>query len=323
MSRMRALCCLRINGSGGRVTELRDYDNADGDSKASVLLATFDQYRGLLFSIAYRMLGSVSDAEDMLQNTFLRWQQSQDEEIRSPRAFLVTIVSRLCINQLQSRRAQREQYVGEWLPEPIVTDIRSDPLGLIKVDETLSMAFLLLLERLTPVERAVFLLHEVFEYGYGEIASLLELKEPNCRQIFARARKHISEKRPRFHSTKKKQTELFQRFMTAITSGKMEGLLEVLSEDVALYSDGGGKAVAVLNVVRGADKVARGIIGGLKRLVPSDMERRLATVNGKIGVVNYHNGGAHSVLTFEVVADKITSIYVITNPDKLKHIQPL
>src|SRR5882757_2867399 len=136
-------------------------------------LATFDQYRGLLFSIAYRMLGSVADAEDMLQESCIRWQQSAEEDIRSPRAFLVTIMSRLCINHLQSARVQREEYVGQWLPEPIVTDLGSDPFGLIKVDESLSIAFLVLLERLTPVERAVFLLREVFEYEYGEVAAIL------------------------------------------------------------------------------------------------------------------------------------------------------
>src|SRR5258705_10677805 len=138
-----------------------------------VRLATFDQYRGVLFSIAYRMIGSVADAEDMLQETFIRWQESTDENIESPRAFLVTIISRLCINHLQSARVRREEYVGEWLPEPIVTDPSSDPFGMIKVDESLSMAFLVLLERLTPIERAVFLLREVFEYEYSEVAKMV------------------------------------------------------------------------------------------------------------------------------------------------------
>src|ERR1700724_1106050 len=163
-----------------------------------IRLATFDQNRGLLFSIAYRMLGTVADAEDMLQETFIRWQQAADDEIRSPRAFLVTIISRLCINHLQSARVQREEYVGQWLPEPLVTDAGSDPLGIIKVDESLSMAFLVLLERLTPVERAVFLLREVFEYEYVEIAAVLGQSEVNCRQILKRARQHVSAMRPRF-----------------------------------------------------------------------------------------------------------------------------
>ena|SRR5690348_13076167 len=155
------------------------------DLRSSDRLATFDQYRGLLFSVAYRMLGIVADAEDLLQETFIRWQQASDEEIRSPRAFLVTIISRLCINHLQSARVQREEYVGQWLPEPLVTGQGRDPFGLIRVDETLSMAFLVLLERLTPIERAVFLLREVFEYEYSEIAAVFDLSEANCRQILS------------------------------------------------------------------------------------------------------------------------------------------
>src|SRR5947208_911536 len=168
------------------------------DPEVPIRLATFDQYRSLLFSVAYRMLGSVADSEDMLQDTFIRWQQAPEEEIRSPRSFLVTVISRLCINHLQSARVQREEYVGQWLPEPIVTGSASDPLELIRIDETISMAFLVMLERLTPVERAVFLLREVFEYEYSEIASALGQTEANCRQILRRARQHVSDMRPRF-----------------------------------------------------------------------------------------------------------------------------
>ncbi|MGA3050243.1 MAG: sigma-70 family RNA polymerase sigma factor, partial [Terracidiphilus sp.] len=167
-------------------------DGLSSDAATSIRFATFDQYRGLLFSVAYRMLGSVSDAEDMLQETFIRWQQSPKEEVRSPRAYLVTIISRLCINHLQSARVQREEYVGEWLPEPIVTGPEGDPLGMIRVDESISMAFLVLLERLTPIERAVFLLREVFEYEYSEIASVLDQTDVNCRQILRRARQHVT-----------------------------------------------------------------------------------------------------------------------------------
>src|ERR1700682_5462355 len=179
------------------------------DPEIPIRLATFDQYRSLLFSVAYRMLGSVADAEDMLQETFIRWQQATDEDIRSPRAFLVTIISRLCINHLESARVQREEYVGEWLPEPLVTHPGSDPLGIIRVDESLSMAFLVLLERLTPVERAVFLLREVFEYEYAEVAAVLGQSETNCRQILRRARKHVSAMRPRFATSERKQSDLF------------------------------------------------------------------------------------------------------------------
>src|SRR6267154_4359603 len=157
-------------------------------SDDSARLTTFNQYRGLLFSIAYRMVGTVTDAEDLLQESFIRWQQAADSEIRSPKAFLITIISRLCINHLQSARVQREEYVGEWLPEPLVTDPGGDPLGILQADESLSMAFLVLLERLTPVERAVFLLREIFDYKYSEIAAVLDQSEANCRQILRRAR---------------------------------------------------------------------------------------------------------------------------------------
>src|ERR1700733_6589347 len=177
------------------------------DPEIQIRLATFDQYRGLLFSVAYRMLGSVADAEDMLQETFIRWQQACDEEIRSPRAYLVTIVSRLCINHLQSARAQREEYVGQWLPEPIVTGPGSDPLEMVRIDESLSMAFLVMLERLTPVERAVFLLREVSEYGYSEIAAILSQNEASCRQILSRAKRHVGAMRPRFKTSKSKKRD--------------------------------------------------------------------------------------------------------------------
>src|SRR5438309_6649423 len=171
------------------------------DSDVSIRLATFDQYRSLLFSIAYRMLGSVADAEDALQDAFIRWQRASEADVRSPKAFLVTIVSRLCINQLQSARVQRETYVGEWLPEPLVTDPGSDASRIAQVDESVSIAMLLLLERLTPVERAVFLLGEIFDYTHAEIAAMLGISEANCRQLLKRARQHVRTERPRFSAS--------------------------------------------------------------------------------------------------------------------------
>jgi RNA polymerase sigma-70 factor (ECF subfamily) len=293
------------------------------DPGVSISLATFDQYRSLLFSIAYRMLGSVADAEDMLQETFIRWQQSREDNIESPRAFLVTIISRLCINHLQSARVRREEYVGEWLPEPIVTDPGSDPFGIIKVDESLSMAFLVLLERLTPIERAVFLLREVFECEYSEIGNVVDQSETNCRQILRRARQHVSAMRPCFKAPAGKRTDLFERFLEAVETGEMSGLIELLSKDVVLHSDGGGKAVAVPNEVRGADKVARGILGGLQRLVPKTLVRKLVRINGAPGLVNYLQGKPHSVLTLDIQDGRIREIYIVTNPEKLSHISPL
>jgi RNA polymerase sigma-70 factor (ECF subfamily) len=293
------------------------------DPEVPIRLATFDQYRSLLFSVAYRMLGSVADAEDMLQDTFIRWQQAPDDDIRSPRAFLVTIISRLCINHLQSARVQREEYVGQWLPEPIVTDPGSDPLGIIRVDESLSMAFLVLLERLTPVERAVFLLREVFEYEYSEIAAALSLSEPNCRKILERARQHVSAMRPRFKASARKQSDLLQRFLQATATGDLDGLVALLSSDVVLHSDGGGKAIAVPNLVHGAGNVARGVIHGLHKLVPKDRVVRMAQINGAPGIVTYVSGKPFSVLTLDAVEGRIRGIYIVTNPEKLSHLPEL
>src|ERR1700733_7694086 len=201
------------------------------DAEIPIRLASFDQYRSLLFSIAYRMLGSVADAEDMLQETFIRWQQAPDVEIRSPRAFLVTIISRLSINHLQSARVQREEYVGPWLPEPIITGPGSDPLETIRVDESLSMAFLVMLERLTPIERSVFLLREIFEYEYSEIATVLGQSEVNCRQILRRARQHVAAMRPRFKTSQSKKREMLEGFLKATGTGDLEALVAMLSKD--------------------------------------------------------------------------------------------
>jgi RNA polymerase sigma-70 factor (ECF subfamily) len=286
-------------------------------------LAAFDKYRGLLFSVAYRMLGSVADAEDMLQETFLRWQQAAGEEIRSPRAFLVTIITRLCINQLQSARVRREEYVGEWLPEPLVTDPQSDPLGAVKADESLSMAFLLLLERLTPMERAVFLLREVFEYEYAEIGKMLGQNEPNCRQMLRRAKQHVGDMRRRFDASARDRTALLQKFIGATRSGDMQGLVELLSSDVVLHTDGGGKAIALAREVRGARNVAATILERMGTTVPKNLVARLAQINGKPGLVSYLNGKPFSVLTVDFGDELVQTIYVVTNPEKLAHLPDL
>jgi RNA polymerase sigma-70 factor (ECF subfamily) len=293
------------------------------DPESPSRLATFGQYRSLLFSVSYRMLGSVADAEDMLQETFIRWQQAPAVEIRSPRAFLVTIISRLCINHLQSARVQREEYVGQWLPEPIMTGPGSDPLEIIRVDESLSMAFLVMLERLAPVERAVFLLREVFEYEYSEIAIVLGQSEANCRQILSRAKQHVSAIRPRFNTSLRKESGLLERFLKATSSGDMEGLVALLSDDVVLHSDGGGKAIALPNLILGADNVARGIFGGLQKIVPKNLVRRVVELNGELGVVGYLDGKPHSVLTLGTDKGRIHAIYILTNPEKLPHLPRL
>jgi RNA polymerase sigma-70 factor (ECF subfamily) len=293
------------------------------DATGSVRLATFDQHRSLLFSVAYRMLGTVADAEDMLQETFIRWQQAAEEEIRSPRAFLITIISRLCINHLQSARVRREEYVGQWLPEPIVTDPANDPLSIIRVDESLSMAFLILMERLTPVERAVFLLREVFEHEYAEIAAILGQSEVNCRQILRRSRQHVSAMRPRFKVSAQKKSELLERFLRATASGDVSQLIALLAHDAVLHSDGGGKAIAVPNLVHGSDAVARAILRGMSKLVPKNLVRRMAQINGNPGVITYLEGRPFSVFTIDGTAEQIRAIYVVTNPEKLSHVPPL
>jgi RNA polymerase sigma-70 factor (ECF subfamily) len=297
--------------------------NPSAEPNAAIRLAAFDGHRTLLFSIAYRMLGSVADAEDMLQETFIRFQHSADDDIRSPRAFLITIVTRLCINHLQSARHRREEYVGQWLPEPVMTERGSDPFGIMKLDESLSMAFLVLLERLTPVERAVFLLREVFDYEYSEVAAVVQQSETNCRQILRRAKQHVSAMRPRFKASEPKQNALLQRFLEAVRTGDLEGVVALLAEDVVLHSDGGGKAIAVPNAVRGSGKVARGILGSLERLLPNNLVRRLASFNGEPGIISYLNGRPHSVLTVDASGSRIRAIYIVTNPDKLSYLQDL
>jgi RNA polymerase sigma-70 factor, ECF subfamily len=320
--------------ANARSTE-KDMENEDQDEKGASeetkpqtggdadRLATFSQYRGLLFSVAYRMLGSVADAEDMVQETFIRWQQAANDEIRSPRAFLVTVITRLSINQLQSARVRREEYVGEWLPEPLVTDPGSDPLGALKIDESLSMAFLLLLERLTPMERAVFLLREVFEYEYEEIAKVLSQSEANCRQILSRARQHVGDMRRRFDASAREHDDLLKRFIQATRSGEMQGLVELLSSEVVLHTDGGGKAVALAKEVRGAEKVAGTIIDRMSTTLPKNLVVRMTRINGKPGIVSYLNGKPFSALTVDFSDGLVQAIYVVTNPEKLAHVPTL
>jgi len=291
---------------------------ADVSSRAAV----FEQHRRLLFSIAYRMLGSVADAEDALQDAFIRWQRAPEVEIRSPKAFLVTIVSRISVSHLQSARAQRETYVGEWLPEPIVTGPGSDVARLAQIDESVSMAVLLLLERLTPIERAVFLLAEIFDYTHAEIGAMLDLTEPNCRQILRRARQHVRMERPRFGASTRQHTDLLQRFHQAAGSGDMDGLLALLSSDVVMHTDGGGKASALPLPIFGADKVARASVFGQTRLMSLRVLQRIVELNGEPGIVSYLNGRPQSVFTIHVKDGRITAIFIVTNPEKLSHLPP-
>src|ERR687893_1740477 len=246
----------------------------------------FERHRSLLFSIAYRMLGSVTDAEDIVQEAYLRWREVHEAEVRSPKSYLSAVVTHLSIDRLRSARAQREEYVGPWLPEPLVSNRAEEGADLIQLDESLSMAFLVLLESLTPVERAVFLLREIFDYEYAEISRLVGKSEANCRQIARRARESVAARRPRFESSPEQEESLTASFLEACLAGDMDGLLALLSEDVTLYSDGGGKTRAALNPIRGPEKVARFLAGILDKVPPGFAVRR-TRVNGGSGLVGY------------------------------------
>lgn len=286
-------------------------------------LDTFESYRELLFSIAYRMLGSAADAEDMLQETFIRWQQTQSE-VDSPRAFLVTIISRLCIRQLESARAKREEYVGQWLPEPVFTGHFSDPSATSRMNESLSMAFLLLLEKLNPAERAAFLLHEVFDYEYSEVAGILGRNEANCRQLLRRARQRISGGRPRFATSPRQHEKLLKEFMAASSTGDLAQLVTLLSEDVVLYSDGGGKAKAAMNPIFGADRVGRFFLGSMQKSTPANVLMRMVQINGQPSLVySLPDGRVGCVVSFDLEDRRISTIYVVTNPDKLRRLSKL
>lgn len=284
----------------------------------------FDRNRPLLFSISYRMLGSVMEAEDVVQEAYVRWQGTEDEEVRSPSAYLSTVVTRLCIDRLRSAQARREQYVGPWLPEPLLEEQSLGTADLdADLDDSLSMAFLVLLESLTPVERAVFLLREVFGYEYAEVASLVGKSEANCRQISRRARQSVAARRPRFESSPEQEERLTEGFLHASLEGDMKALLELLSEDVTLYSDGGGKTRAALNPIYGANKVAR-FLAGILGKIPPDFAVRKARVNGRPGFVSYlGDGSPQSVVTFDVLEGRVKTIRLVVNPEKLENVPSL
>ena len=280
---------------------------------------TFSEQRSLLFSIAYRMLGSVMDAEDMVQETFLRWQDAPVKEVRSPKSYLSTVITRLCIDQLRSAKTQREQYIGPWLPEPLITEETSDVDEHLALADSLSMAFLVMLERLSPLERAVFLLREVFDYAYQEIATIVDKSEANCRQMVHRAREHISVGDRRFEITQEQLDELSARFVAATTNGDMDALIELLSEDVTVWSDGGGKVPAALNPIYGPDRVARFFIGLASKMPPST-QMRTARVNGRPGFITWIDGLIYMVAEVSFRDGKIDGVRVVRNPDKLRHV---
>jgi RNA polymerase sigma-70 factor (TIGR02957 family) len=285
------------------------------------------ELRPAAFAIAYRMLGSVSEAEDVVQEALLRVHQALEagEQIASPRAFATTVTTRLAINELRSARVRRERYVGEWLPEPIVTDGHDDPARHAETADSLSLALLVLLESLSPEQRAVLLLHDVFDYGYPEIAAIVGKNEDNVRQLAARARRHVQQRRPRFQTTREQRDELARRFFAAAEQGDLAGLETLLAHDVELTGDGGGKAPAIARVLRGRNRVARMLINWarLAARVPG-LSLRQVEVNGGPGAL-YLDAQQRliAVLALDVTDAQITSISAIVNPDKLSHLGPV
>ena len=283
---------------------------------------THEELRPLLFSIAYRMVGTASDAEDLVQEAFLRLHREEREgaEIASPKAFLTTVVTRLAIDHLRSARVRREEYVGEWLPEPLLVDPDPGPADHVEMSDTLSLAFLVLLESLSPLERAVFLLHDVFGYSFAEIAQVVEKSEDNCRQIATRARRSIDAGRPRFDPSEEERRRVAERFFAAL-AGDVSDVAAVLAEDVVTHGDGGGKAPAIARPLHGPARVARFWSNLFRQGRRLGVYAEAARVNGQPGaVIRAADGRIVSVMALDIADGKVTEIRSIVNPDKLRHL---
>jgi RNA polymerase sigma-70 factor (TIGR02957 family) len=286
-----------------------------------------DELRPVAFALAYRMLGSVSEAEDVVQEALLRVHQALEAgaQIESPGAFVATVTTRLAINELRSARARRERYIGEWLPEPILTDIRDDPAQQAEMADSLSLAMLVLLETLSPEQRAVLLLHDVFDYGYREVAAIVGKSEGNVRLLATRARRHVEQRRPRFQTTREQQQELAARFFAAAERGDLAGLEALLAHDVQLTGDGGGKVPALAHPLRGRTNVARTLINSLmfNSRIPG-VSLRPVEVNGGPGALCLDaQQRLIAVVALDSADGQIRSISAIVNPDKLTHLGPV
>jgi RNA polymerase sigma-70 factor (ECF subfamily) len=263
------------------------------------------------------MLGSVMDAEDIVQEAFIRWQNAPKADIDSPRAYLTTIVTRLCVDQLRLAYVQREEYVGSWLPEPLLQSSESDPARLVELNESISTAFLLLLENLSPLHRAVFLLHEVFNYTFAEIAAIVDRTPADCRQIGHRARQQLMEGRPRFEVEIETVEEVVEQFLQACVGDNLEDLLALLAPDVAVTTDSGGKVSAVRNRLVGLDTVARLMLGVFRKWSPP-LHFRITTINGQPALLGCMDEQPSCATTFDVRDGKIYAIYLVLNPEKLR-----
>jgi RNA polymerase sigma-70 factor (TIGR02957 family) len=287
-----------------------------------------DELRPVAFAIAYRMLGSVSEAEDIVQEALLRLHQALEggERIASPRAYVATVTTRLAINELRSARARRERYVGEWLPEPIISDGHDDPARQAEMADSLSLALLVLLESLSPEQRAVLLLHDVFDYGYPEIARIVGKSEDNVRQLATRARRHVEQRRPRFQTTREQRDELARQFFAAAEQGDLAGLEGLLAHDVELTADGGGKVPALARSLRGRTRVARTLINYWDRRIARHpaVSWRPVEINGDPGALFLDaQQRLIGVCALDIAGGQITGISAIVNPDKLLHLGPV
>jgi RNA polymerase sigma-70 factor, ECF subfamily len=284
------------------------------------------EFRPLLFSIAYKMTGSVAEAEDLVQEAFFRFERAQQDgvAIESPKSYLAAITTRLAIDHLRSARVRRESYVGTWLPEPILTDPHQGPEQMAELSDSLSMAFLVLLEALTPVERAVFLLREVFGYSYQDIARIVDKSEDNCRQIFGRARRHLDDHHVRQEASTEQSETLARSFLTAAREGDLDQLVDLLAADAVFYGDGGGKATAVRQPVHGRDRIAAVVVALFERGKRLGVVVEPVLVNGENGfVVKDSEGRIVSVLSLEVLDGAVQAVRGVVNPDKLGHLGPL
>lgn len=285
--------------------------------------ASFEPHRRRLLGLAYRMLGSMADAEDAVQDAYLRWHAADRAAISDPRAFLMTTTTRICLDMLTSARARREQYVGPWLPEPVLDTGALAPDTHAELADDLSIALLLTLDRLTPLERAAFLLHDVFEFTFSEIASALDRSEAACRQLAARARAHVRAARPRGASApraqevEEKHAQLLSAFVAAARSGDLQALTQLLARDVRVVTDGGGKVPASLNVLEGADRAARFLAGAARKGWRDDFTLRVALINGLPGILVLAPEGPVQTSAFEIEDGLIRAIYVVRNPEKL------
>ncbi|HEX7970031.1 MAG TPA: sigma-70 family RNA polymerase sigma factor [Stellaceae bacterium] len=290
-------------------------DAAPGDAHE------FEAHRRHLMGLAYRMLGSLAEAEDAVQEAYIRWHAADRAAITSPRAFLSTIVTRLCLDQLKSARARRESYVGPWLPEPVLDDAVLAAETASDYAHDLSVALMLALERLSPLERAAFLLHAVFDMGFAEIAATLRRGEAACRQLAARARDHVRAARPRFTVSASDGARLAQAFRAAAASGDVAALARLLAEDAVLYSDGGGKRLAALNPIYGRDNIAR-FLAGIARKDPSIGRLRVqpARINGSAGFILGERDGERQTIAFDIRDNLVAAIYIVVNPDKLRRL---